>query len=321
MTTPSPRLPPDLAVADDVRAAAERWLAVLAVERRLASNTLEVYGRTLIQALRFWSGHLGGPVSLADLAALEPADLRAFLAARRNEGASARTQALANSVLRGFARHLTKSGLGAMPAALLLRAPRIAKTLPRPLAVPQALALIAQDHRAGDERPTWVLARDAAVLALLYGAGLRIGEALALTRARAPVAPGGLNVTGKGGRTRQVPVIAPVAAAVAAYVAACPFTLAPEEALFRGEKGGALDPRIVQRVVEAARGALGLGPRATPHALRHSFATHLLARGGDLRAIQELLGHASLSTTQVYTGVDPSALMAAFAAAHPRARA
>jgi integrase/recombinase XerC len=207
-----------------------------------------------------------------------------------------------------------------MPSVGLVRAPKTRRSLPRPLPVPQARALVTGDWRAGEERDPWVLARDEAVLALLYGCGLRIAEALSLTRAHVAGQRDSLTVTGKGGKTRMVPLIPVVRSAIHAYLRDVPFPLAPDEPLFRGEKGGPLSPRIVQRVVEQARGALGLPPSATPHALRHSFATHLLARGGDLRAIQELLGHASLSTTQVYTGVDTSHLLAAYEAAHPRAR-
>jgi integrase/recombinase XerC len=321
MPVPPFSFPIDLPVAHDTRAAAEDWLAHLGSERRLAAKTLEMYGRTLSQFLVFFAHHVGGPPALADLRAATPGDLRGFLATRREGGAAPRTLAVAHSTLRAFARFLVKSGRGDIPAVGLLRAPKVPRRLPRPIAVPSARDLVAQKYRAGEERPAWVLARDAAVLALLYGCGLRIAEALSLSRAAAPLASDAVTVTGKGGKTRMVPVIPAVQAALRTYVDACPFPLPDAGPLFVGEKGGPLSPRIVQRAVESARGALNLPASATPHALRHSFATHLLARGGDLRAIQELLGHASLSTTQAYTAVDTAHLLAAYEAAHPRARA
>jgi integrase/recombinase XerC len=313
-------LAPDVPAASDTAAAVAAWLRALESERRLADNTLEMYARTMGQFLRFAAHHFGGPPDLATLKDAQAQDLRGFLAARRGEGMSARTLAIATSTLRSFARYLVKSGRGDLPAVGLVRAPKIRRSLPRPLAVPQARALVEGDWRAGEDREPWVLARDEAVLALLYGCGLRIAEALSITPAHLAGRRDSLTVTGKGGKTRMVPLIPVVRSAIDAYLREAPFALQPDAPLFRGEKGGPLSPRIVQRVVEQARGALGLAPTATPHALRHSFATHLLARGGDLRAIQELLGHASLSTTQVYTGVDTSRLMAAYESAHPRAR-
>ena len=225
------------------------------------------------------------------------------------------------AALRSFARHLEREGHGVVAALTAIRSPRLDKTLPRPLAPEAARALSDPELRAGEAREPWILARDAAVLALLYGAGLRISEALGISRQDAPVgAVDAVTVTGKGAKVRSVPVIAPVRQAIEAYLALCPWRLAPQGPLFVGARGGPLSPRIVQLAVARMRGALGLPESATPHALRHSFATHLLARGGDLRGIQELLGHASLSTTQVYTRVDAARLMSAFAAAHPRAR-
>ncbi len=223
---------------------------------------------------------------------------------------------------RSFARFLEREGKGKVAALAAVRAPRISKSLPKPLPVTAARQISDPGLRAGEERAPWVLARDAAVLALLYGSGLRISEALSLTRGEIP-APGkgdSLTVTGKGRKTRMVPVLPQVFALVHGYIKLCPFGLEAQAPLFRGEKGGPLSPRIVQLAMERMRGALGLPDTATPHALRHSFATHLLARGGDLRAIQELLGHASLATTQIYTAVDSSHLMKAYKAAHPRAR-
>ena len=202
-----------------------------------------------------------------------------------------------------------------------MRAPKVPKTLPKPLAMTAAKRIADADLRAGEEREPWVLARDAAVLALLYGSGLRISEALGLKRSDMP-APGkgdAITVTGKGNKQRMVPVLPQVARLIADYVALCPYDLPADGPLFVGARGGPLSPRIVQLVMERLRGALGLPDTATPHALRHSFATHLLARGGDLRAIQELLGHASLSTTQIYTAVDTDRLLEVYRSAHPRA--
>jgi integrase/recombinase XerC len=316
----SAAIPPDLPVRADLRQALDGWLRHLGAERRLAASTLEIYRRAAVELARFLAAHLGGPPSLADLRALGPGDLRGFLAERRKAGAGPRTLALALSALRSFARFLARSGQGDIPALGLVASPRTPRALPRPVPPGDAVALVRQRHRDGEPREAWVIARDAAVLALLYGCGLRISEALSLTRAEAPLERDTVTITGKGGKTRMVPVIPAVRAALADYLAALPAPLPLGGPLFVGEKGGPLSPRIVQRVVERARGALGLPPSATPHALRHSFATHLLGRGGDLRAIQELLGHASLSTTQVYTAVDQARLLAAYAAAHPRAR-
>jgi integrase/recombinase XerC len=210
--------------------------------------------------------------------------------------------------------------MGKVAALAAVRAPKIAKTLPKPLGIASARRIADIDLRAGEEREPWVLARDAAVLALLYGSGLRISEALGLKRGQVP-APGegdAITVVGKGNKSRMVPVLPQVLALIADYVAVCPYDLPPTGPLFVGAKGGPLSPRIIQLAMERLRGALDLAETATPHALRHSFATHLLARGGDLRAIQELLGHASLSTTQIYTAVDTEQLLQAYRAAHPR---
>ena len=204
--------------------------------------------------------------------------------------------------LRSFTRHLDREGFGAPSAFSAIRSPKVPKTLPRPLSAANAVAITDPEARAGEGRESWILARDAAVLALLYGAGLRISEALGIARQDAPV--GGIDavtVTGKGGKTRTVPVIAPIGRAIEDYLKLCPYHLPAQGPLFVGAKGGRLSPRMIQFAVAELRGALGLPETATPHALRHSFATHLLARGGDLRGIQELLGHASLSTTQLYT--------------------
>jgi integrase/recombinase XerC len=241
------------------------------------------------------------------------------MAARRAGGIGGRSLMRGLAGARSFARFLERDGNGKVAALAAVRAPKIEKTLPKPLSVAAAKRVPDADVRVGEEREPWVLARDAAVLALLYGCGLRISEALGLKRKEVDGRRDSLTVTGKGNKTRMVPLLPQVAKLVADYVALCPYDLPPDGPLFVGAKGGPLSPRIIQLVMERLRGALGLAETATPHALRHSFATHLLARGGDLRAIQELLGHASLSTTQIYTGVDAERLLEAYRGAHPRA--
>ena len=309
----------DLPAACDVQAEFAAWTSHLADERRLSPLSVEAYARDVRFFLVFLQDHLGGPPSLAALKDLHPRDIRAFLARRRSEGLTSRSVMRMLAAARSFARFLERRGKGSASALNAIRAPKIARSLPKPLSATAARQMADVETRAGDEREPWVIARDAAVIALLYGCGLRIAEALSLTRAEAPAVAGALTVTGKGGKTRQVPVIAPVARAVADYIALCPWRLTPDGPLFVGAKGGPLNPRIVQRAMQDMRSALGLPDTATPHALRHSFATHLLARGGDLRAIQELLGHASLSTTQIYTEIETEKLIAVHAAAHPRA--
>lgn len=309
------------AAAPAVAAELARWLAHLAAERRMSPKTVEAYQRDAQQFLGFLADHLGARPALADLAALTPADIRAFMAARRAEGISGRSLMRMLAGVRSFARFLEREDKGAVGALAAVRAPKVARTLPKPLPVAAAKRLADVDLRAGEEREPWVIARDAAVLALLYGSGLRISEALGLKRKDMP-APGAgdvIVVTGKGNKRRMVPVLLRVAELVADYVALCPYDLPADAPLFVGAKGGTLSPRIIQLVMQRLRGALGLSDTATPHALRHSFATHLLGRGGDLRAIQELLGHASLSTTQIYTGVDSAQLLEVYRSAHPRA--
>jgi integrase/recombinase XerC len=310
------------AAAKDVACEARRWLAHLSAERHLSGLTLEAYARDVAAFLNFLAEHLGGRPSLAALSKLTPADVRAFLAWRRAGGIESRTLVRTLAAARSFGRFLEREGKGKVAALAAVRAPRVAKGLPKPLSVASAKAISDPALRAGEERAPWVLARDAAVLALLYGSGLRISEALALTHRDVP-APGkgdSITVVGKGKKSRMVPVLRQVLELIAEYTRLSPFDLAAGEPLFRGAKGGPLSPRIVQLTMERLRGALGLADTATPHALRHSFATHLLSRGGDLRAIQELLGHASLATTQIYTAVDSARLLAAYKAAHPRAR-
>ncbi|MCK0198067.1 tyrosine recombinase XerC [Ancylobacter sp. 6x-1] len=298
------------------------WLDRLAHERRLSPKTREAYARDMAAFLHLLGRHLGGPVGLEALATLAPRDVRAVIAARRADGAEPRTLVRFLAAARSFARHLEREGIGKVGALAAVKAPKLVRSLPRPVTVEAARALADPATRAGEDRDNWVLARDAAVIALLYGSGLRISEALSLTAGEVPLPGQGdqVTVTGKGGRMRMVPVLQQVLEAVSEYRTLCPYQLDPDAPLFRGAKGGPLSPRVVQQAVERMRGALGLPDSATPHALRHSFATHLLAGGGDLRSIQELLGHASLSTTQVYTAVDAAALMASWRSAHPRAR-
>ncbi len=313
---PSPALP----AAPDLAAVVSAWLRRLATERQMSARTIEAYARDGRQFLAFLAERFGALPSVTDFTDCAPADLRAFLARRRAAGIDGRSLQRALSALRSLARHIAREGGETASALGAIRAPKAARRLPRPLSPPDARAVATTAPREGEAREQWVLARDAAVLALCYGAGLRISEALGIRRADAPVgAIEAVTVVGKGKKTRSAPVIAPVRKAVEDYLALCPYALKPEGPLFVGAKGGPLSPRIVQLAMERMRGALGLPETATPHALRHSFATHLLARGGDLRTIQDLLGHASLSTTQVYTGVDSARLLAAYRAAHPRA--
>lgn len=308
-------------IAPDVSAEIGRWLGYLNAERRMSSKTLDAYRRDVTQFLGFLAGHLGGAPSLKVLAGLSPQDVRAFMAARRADGIGSRSLMRGLAGARSFARYLERNGKGAVAALAAVRAPKTARTLPKPLPASAARAVTDADLRAGEARAPWVLARDSAVLALLYGSGLRISEALSLRRKDVP-APGAgdtLVVKGKGSKERMVPVLPQVLKLIADYDALCPYDPGRDGPMFVGARGGPLSPRIVQLAMARLRGALGLPATATPHALRHSFASHLLARGGDLRAIQELLGHASLSTTQIYTAVDSEQLLKAYRSAHPRA--
>ena len=305
----------------DLAAEVVRWLSHLSAERRMSPKTVEAYERDVRQFLGFLTEHAGELVTLKSLAAIEPRDVRAFMASRRAGGIGSRSLMRSLAGARSFARFLECNGKGKVGALSAVRAPKVPKTLPKPISIDAAKQLTDTDLRAGEEREPWVLARDAAVLALLYGSGLRISEALGLTREAVP-APGkgdAITVTGKGNKTRMVPVLPRVLELIAEYVSLCPYDLPDTKPIFLGAKGGPLSPRIVQLTMARLRGALGLAETATPHALRHSFATHLLARGGDLRAIQELLGHASLSTTQIYTAVDTEQLLSVYRSAHPRA--
>jgi len=306
-------------IAPDVAAEIGRWLSYLGAEKRMSAKTLEAYERDARQFLEFLAEHLGGAPSLKQLAKLTPQDARAFMAARRGDGLSSRSLMRLLAGARSFARFLERNGKGRVGALSAVRAPKVAKSLPKPLAVAAARRITDIEARAGEAREPWVIARDAAVLALLYGSGLRLSEALSLKRSGLRAGQDAITVTGKGSKTRMVPLLPQVAKLIADYVVLCPLALPPDGPLFIGARGGPLLPRIVQLAMARLRGALGLPDTATPHALRHSFATHLLARGGDLRAIQELLGHASLSTTQIYTAVDAERLLDVYSSTHPRA--
>ncbi len=307
--------------AAELVAEVKSWLSQMAMQRRLSPKTVEAYERDLRQFLVFLTEHIGETPSAAVLARLEPRDVRSFLAARRMHGVGARSLVRALAGIRSFARHLERAGIARVSALSAVRGPKMPKRLPRPLPAAAAKRLVDTDLRAGEEREPWIFARDAAVLGLLYGSGLRIAEALSLKRGDIPEPGRGdsITITGKGGKTRMAPVLQKVLSLVADYIAACPYDLPAKGPLFVGAKGGPLSPRIIQLTMERLRGVLGLPDNATPHALRHSFATHLLGRGGDLRSIQELLGHASLSTTQIYTAVDTERLMEVYRSAHPRA--
>jgi len=302
--------------ADDLRAAIGLWVAWLTGERRASAHTVAAYGRDLALFLDFLMEHLGEQPSLAAIDALRPGDFRAYLARRAQDGIERGSLARGLSVLRGFLRFLQRRGLAATTALAALRSPKLPHSVPKPLTIVDAAASLDATAEVASSR--WQGKRDTAILALLYGCGLRLSEALGLTRAEAPLGEM-LAVTGKGGKQRLLPVLPAVRQAVADYLAACPYFLAKEGPLFVGSRGGALNPRLVQRQMASLRSRLGLAETATPHALRHSFATHLLGAGGDLRAIQELLGHASLSTTQRYTSVETERLLAIYDAAHPRA--
>ncbi|HVN00777.1 MAG TPA: tyrosine recombinase XerC [Caulobacteraceae bacterium] len=294
------------------------FLEHLAHERRASPRTVEAYQAAGLTYLAFLEQHFGGQLGLADLGTLSAGDVRAFLAHRRSgpHPLSARSLSQTLSAIRSFHRFLDRRLGVPCPALALVRGPKVVPPPPRPVTEDQALGLIAE---AGDDpdREHWENLRDEAVLALLYGCGLRISEALGVKRSDAPLGPS-LRILGKGSKTRIAPVLPQVRQAVDAYLAALPFELAPDEPLFRAARGGPLPPRRVQELMAKLRGRLGLSERATPHALRHSFATHLLGAGADLRSIQELLGHASLSTTQRYTAVDAAGLLAAYSKAHPK---
>jgi integrase/recombinase XerC len=308
-----------VAAAVTAAEARARWLEHLAHERRASPRTLEAYGFAAARYIAFLEGHRGEALTLGGLAEISAGDVRAWLAHLRSgdRPLSPRSLSQALSAIRTFHRFLDRRLDAPNPAIALVRGPKVKPGTPRPVSEDQAAGMLAEPGLDPDREP-WEAARDAAVLTLLYGCGLRISEALSLIRADAPLADR-LRITGKGSKTRIVPVLPAVRAAVDDYLAEVPFAIAPGEPLFRAKRGGPLSPRHVQATVQALRSRLGLPASATPHALRHSFATHLLGAGADLRSIQELLGHASLSTTQRYTQVDAAALLSAYSAAHPRA--
>ena len=313
---------PLLAAAADVAEALAAWMQHLRGEKGFAANTLAAYERDIRQLLEFFARKEGRAVTLARLNQLEAQDLRGFMAARRGDDVCSRSLSRALSAMRTFFRFLERAGLLKNRAVLNVALPKVPLSLPRPLTIAKAKDVMAQSGEAemrGQEK--WIGARDKAVLLLLYGSGLRISEALGLARGQAPLPPRDIiRVKGKGGKERIVPVLPVTQNAVKDYVDVCPWPLVPDGPLFVGAKGGRLSPRILQLLIERMRGSLGLPETATPHALRHSFATHLLGAGADLRAIQELLGHASLSTTQIYTEVDREALLRVYDRAHPRAK-
>ena len=306
-----------LPLAADARQALRDWLNWLAAERRAAAHTVNAYNRDLAQFIAFAAGHGGGPVALRHLAAMELRDFRAWLAWLANRGLTAASRARAVAALRGWFRWLDRSGLMHNEAVHLLRLPRVQRRLPRPLEVSEAVA-IADAAETQDTAP-WLAARDHALLLLLYGAGLRLGEALSLNHG--DLAGGDrLTVRGKGNKERAVPLLPQIQTAINAYAKIKPFVTDAMAPLFIGARGKRLNPGVAERQMRRLRRQAGLPETATPHALRHSFATHLLAGGADLRALQELLGHASLSTTQLYTHVTMAQLTQTYENAHPRAR-
>jgi integrase/recombinase XerC len=297
------------------RALAVRWHDHLALSRRRSEHTVRAYVATAHRLIDFLGAHLGQNVDSAALCGLGAADLRAYLTVRRASGLGNASAARELSAVRGFLGFVA-SEIGSREALPRLRAPKKARSVPRPISPDEVVSLAeAVEEDASQE---WIAARDYALLMLLYGSGLRVAEALGLTGAALPLGEA-LSVTGKRNKTRIVPLLAPVRAAIELYLRLCPFAVDKQGPLFRGARGGPLRGEIVRRAVRKARAQLGLSDRTTPHALRHSFATHLLGRGADLRSLQELLGHASLSSTQIYTAVDTAHLMDVYRNAHPRA--
>jgi integrase/recombinase XerC len=294
----------------------KNWLAQLTHERRLSPHTLRAYGDDVARFLAFLQEHFGKPPDARALAGISPADIRAFINRRRSEGLNASGVRRALSSIRSLFRYLAREELMENPAARTVRTPKRAHTLPRPLSEVDAHRTISE---AGENDVEWLAARDVALLTLLYGAGLRISEALSLRRGDAPFGEW-LTVLGKRSKERAIPMLPIVREAVASYAALVPFAIGKDGALFLSRRGKPMSAREAQLLMQKLRSALGLSERATPHAFRHSFATHLLANGGDLRAVQELLGHASLSTTQAYTEIDTKKLLDVYQSAHPRAR-
>jgi integrase/recombinase XerC len=292
------------------------WQSWLAHERRASPNTLRAYGDDVSRFLGFQRGHLGGAVTDKSLASLKTADIRAFIAARRSEGLGGGGVQRALAAVRSFYRYLAREGILENAAPRAIRTPRLKRRLPRPLSEVDTARVM---EEAGEHAVEWLGARDAALLTLLYGAGLRISEALSLRRGDVPLGET-IMIMGKGRKERIVPVLPLLRDVIEIYAAQIPFSGAPGTPLFLSRRGKPMSPREAQSLMQRLRGRLGLSERATPHALRHSFATHILAGGGDLRSVQELLGHASLSTTQTYTAVETSQLMETYKKAHPRAK-
>ena len=303
-------------ISPAARDALQGWLAAQKTLRGASANTIDAYARDVAHFLSFMTEHKGATQGLGRLARVTVSDMRGWMAACRTGGLGARSLARRLSAVKSFYRWLSEREEFDATAVLSARAPKFHRKLPRPLSESAAQEVL--DRLDAQPCAPWVAARDQAVVTLLYGCGLRISEALGLTGAALPMGET-LRIAGKGGKERLVPVIAPARQAVARYGDLCPHELTPEAALFRGVRGGPLNPRAVQKVIARMRMQLGLPATVTPHAMRHSFATHLLNAGGDLRAIQELLGHASLSTTQTYTGVDSTRLMEVYRRAHPKA--
>ena len=295
----------------------KNWLASLAHERRASPHTLRAYGDDVARFIGFQAGHTGGAMTEKALAKLSPADIRAFITVRRGEGLGPGGVQRALAAVRSFYKFLAREGILENAAARSIRTPRVRRGLPRPLSEIDAQRAITE---AGEHTVEWMGARDTALLTLLYGAGLRISEALGLKRGDVPLGET-LTVVGKGAKERSVPVLPLVAAALADYAAQIPFTGPPSSPLFLSRRGKPMSAREAQGLMQRLRGRLGLPEKATPHALRHSFATHILQGGGDLRSVQELLGHASLSTTQIYTAMDTAALLETYSRAHPRGKA
>jgi len=292
------------------------WLASLAHERRASPHTLRAYGDDVSRFLDFLVTHVGGAIDERKLDKITPADIRAFITDRRNEGLGNRSVRRTLASIRSFFRHLAREDMVDNPAARSVRSPRIARSLPRPLSEVDAARTLAE---AAQNDVEWLGARNVALLTLLYGAGLRISEALSLKFGDVPLGEG-LVITGKGRKERVVPLLPVIREAIAAYAKLIPFALSPKDAVFVSRRGKSMSAREAQALMQNLRGRLGLSERATPHALRHSFATHLLQNGGDLRSVQELLGHASLSTTQAYTEIDARKLMEVYEKAHPKGR-
>ncbi len=306
---------------EDANQALACWYGHITAERQAAPNTVDAYTHDVESFFDFLCDHLGGPVALEDLKALQPADFRAFLAMRRRTGSSARTTARVLSSIRSLFRFMERADIVKNTALGAIRTPKLPHGIPKPLSVPQAKALIESAEGDVESTRNWVGARDAAIFLMLYGCGLRISEALDLNVKDAPLEDwqDTLRVTGKGRKTREVPILPEVRTGLRRYLELYPSVLEIDDPLFVGVRGGRLSPRIVQLTTQRIRASLMLPETVTPHALRHSFATHLLQAGVDLRAIQELLGHSSLSTTQVYTEVDRTHLLNVHATAHPRA--